>query len=206
MRGRAHIDVAALPTTAFGARSAIWWGVCGLVVIEGTMFALLLVSHVYLRGNVSSWPPSATSSRAILFASLEAAVLAVSIWPSLRMRQAAKAQSVPGMRRALVTATVLGALAVVLRILELRTLGFRWDENAYASVVWTGLGLHMVHLVTGTGENALFAVLLFRGPVEEKLCVDVDLNALYWFFVVASWFVLFLAFFLDPRILAVRAP
>ena len=43
------IDVAALPPGAFGYRSLMWWGTMGMVLIEGTAFALAIASYFWFR-------------------------------------------------------------------------------------------------------------------------------------------------------------
>ena len=45
-------DVSALPDTAFGHRSLMWWGTMGLMVIEGTVFGLAIAMYFYLRLRV----------------------------------------------------------------------------------------------------------------------------------------------------------
>jgi hypothetical protein len=49
----------------------------------------------------------------------------------------------------------------------------------------------------GAGENLLFLALLFRGPVERKLMVDLDVNGFYWYFVVGGWAVTFAVVYLE---------
>ena len=44
MRRPVVLDVSDLPAFAFGARATLWWGVWGLIAIEGTMFGLLIAS------------------------------------------------------------------------------------------------------------------------------------------------------------------
>ena len=48
MNGRA-IDVAALPDHSFGHKGLIWWGTVGFMVIEGSMFIMVLVAYFVLR-------------------------------------------------------------------------------------------------------------------------------------------------------------
>ena len=62
MRERPAIDVSGLPTTAFRVRDPLWWGVVGIMCIEGTMFAIMAGSYFYLRGGAQLWPPSAETS------------------------------------------------------------------------------------------------------------------------------------------------
>ncbi|HEV7518004.1 MAG TPA: hypothetical protein VGR07_17025, partial [Thermoanaerobaculia bacterium] len=53
----AVLDVSELPTVVFGSRAPLWWGLIGMIAIESTMFALLVVTYYYLRGNAQVWPP-----------------------------------------------------------------------------------------------------------------------------------------------------
>ena len=52
------LDVSQLAPGAFGSRSLLWWGTMGLVVIEGTMFALSIGAYFYLRTRSETWPPN----------------------------------------------------------------------------------------------------------------------------------------------------
>jgi cytochrome c oxidase subunit I+III len=83
-------------------------------------------------------------------------------------------------------------------------LTFRWDSHAYGSLIWTTVGLHTVHVITGIVENLLFITVLTRGPVEDKLMDDLRLNSMYWYFVAACWALFYCIFYLDPGLLGVR--
>jgi cytochrome c oxidase subunit 3 len=114
-------------------------------------------------------------------------VLAVSCVPMLIVRKAARRAAVRTARLWMVIATLLGLAFLVLRIFELRALPFRWATHAYGSLIWTTLGLHTFHAVTGVIENLAFSALLFKRSIEPKYFVDLDLNAVLWFFVVLEW-------------------
>ena len=45
------LDVRHLPSFGFGQRSLMWWGTMGLMLIEGTVFALAIVMYFYLRSH-----------------------------------------------------------------------------------------------------------------------------------------------------------
>jgi cytochrome c oxidase subunit III len=191
------IDVAELPTVVFGSRAPLWWGLVGMIAIESTMFALLIVTYYYLRGNTAVWPPHGVDSRLpIRLANL--AVLLVSVWPMVKVSHAAERRDLRGMRRWLILGTVLGLIFLGVRPALFADMSFRWNSHAYGSVVWTLLGLHTTHLVASGVENILLITLLFVGPVEEKHLLDLKLNSLYWYFVVISWVVLFAVVYLDP--------
>src|SRR5438105_4887750 len=50
------LDVADLPTYAFGHRSILWWGTVWFCLIEATAFGLALVAYFYLRSKALEWP------------------------------------------------------------------------------------------------------------------------------------------------------
>jgi heme/copper-type cytochrome/quinol oxidase subunit 3 len=193
----AVIDVSELPTVVFGSRAPLWWGLLGMIAIESTMFALLIVAYYYLRGYATVWPPHGVDARfPIRLANL--AVLLLSVWPMEKVAAAASRRDLRGMRRWLIFGTLLGLIVLYVRLALFADMSFRWNSHAYGSLVWTLLGLHTTHLVASNVENLLFVVLLFVGPVEEKHLVDLRLNSLYWYFVVISWVVLFAVIYLDP--------
>ena len=189
MSTRARIDVAELPTLAFGSRTTLWWGVVGLIVIESTVFAILIVTYFYLRGGARVWPPPGVKPP-LTPVVLGLVLLLASIWPMHRANRAALERDLSGMQLWLVVGTVLSLAFAAVRGWEIDALPFRWDSHAYGSVVWTMIGLHTTHVTTSCIENLLFVALLFKGPVEDKHLVDLRLNNLYWYFVVIWWVVL----------------
>src|SRR5256886_17147390 len=81
---QATVDVAELPSSAFGNQGLVWWGTVGFMVIEGSMFVIGLVVYFYLRIQVRDWPPSlpnpdlgyGTANLALVLVSLVPAYLA----------------------------------------------------------------------------------------------------------------------------------
>jgi len=193
---RRTLDVSGLPSYAFGARAPLWWALMLMVAIEGTMLALLALSYFYVRDRLSPFPPVSISRTAAWIATAEMAIWVASVVPTMLQARAARRESLDGMRLWLGLATLLGAVAAVLRWYEFHLLPFRWDDTAYGSIVWTLLGLQWVHQLTGVGENLLMEAVLFKGPVEKHHCVDVEVTTPLWYFVVSGavlcWLVVFL--------------
>ena len=65
--------------------------------------------------------------------------------------------------------------------------------------MWLLLGMHAAHLVASAIENVLLLALVLKGPLERKHFVDVHVNALYWYFIVAVWVPVYVLVFLAPR-------
>jgi cytochrome c oxidase subunit III len=201
MRERPELDVSDLPSVAFGSRASIWWGVMGIMAIEGTMFAILAASYFYLRGNAAEWPPTGAFHPGLGLTTVDLAILLASLIPTHLAAKAAHQEDLAGIRRWLSVAAALSAAVLVLRAIILSRLTYWWDSHAYGSLIWTTAGFHILHVLTGTFEDLLFVVLLIKGPFEDKHLVDVRVNALYWYFVVLSWVPFYVIFFLDPGLL-----
>jgi heme/copper-type cytochrome/quinol oxidase subunit 3 len=201
MTSRVGIDVATLPTSAFGSRDPLWWGAVGMMAIEGTVFALMMGSTLYLRGQADAWPMSLIPRDCQLVAALNVVVLLTSCVPVWFANHHAERAQLRGMRIGLWGAALLGVASLALRAWIGVHLPFRWDSNAYGSLLWMTSGLHTLHVLTGTAENLLLLALLYRGPVEEKHLVDVKVSGFYWYFVVVAWVVLYALFYLDPALL-----
>lgn len=199
---RRNIDVSGLPPFAFGPRDPVWWGVTLLLVIEGTVFALLLVTYFYIRGNESLWPPMVVGRPALMWAALGVGVSLVSVVPMAITARAAKQGALRPARSGLVAATLLGVAMIVCRALEMSALTFRWDSHAHGSVFWTLIGLHLSHSIVDVFENGMLVVLLYRGPVEKKHLVDLDSNSFYWYFIVAWELVIFAVLYGDAFLFA----
>jgi heme/copper-type cytochrome/quinol oxidase subunit 3 len=187
MNARGRITVRELPSYAFGPRDPMWWGIALLMCIEGTTIALLLLAYFYTRQRVDVWPTTAPGRTSLLAGAATTLVLLASVVPMHLMNAAAYRGDLLRIRRQMVLATALSLAALGARIWEYCALPVRWDTNAYGSVIWGLLTLHTTHLGLGVIENLMFVVLLYRGPVEKKHLVDVEVNGIYWYFVVGGW-------------------
>jgi len=195
----AMLDVGHLPTFAFGHRSPMWWGTMGLIAIETTVFALVVMSYFYLRSHVDVWPMSQFAPE-LLWGTVNTAIMLASALPNWYTKRAAERLDLQAVRIGLVLCLLFGLAFLGIRILEFATLNTRWDSNAYGSVVWMLLGLHTVHLLTDAYDTLVLTVLMFTGPLEGKRYVDVSENAAYWYFVIFSWIPIYAVIYWGARI------
>jgi len=200
MRVAPSLDVSDLPSVAYGPRATLWWGVVGMLMIEATMFAMLVATYFYLRVTADTWPPLGTPSPRLLAATLNIALLVVSVAPMYLMHRASWRSDRHAVALWLAVGTLIGGGTLVLRGFEFAALNCRWDSHAYGSVLWTIVAMHAGHLVSSTLENLLLALLMIIGPIERKHFVDASVNALYWYFVVASWLPLYVLVYWVPRL------
>ena len=199
--GRRFVDVSSLSTVAFGHHDPLWWGTWLLIAIESTMFALLLSAYFYIRGNYNVWPPTGVVQPPwwLTGATLLALILSgLAIVPAYRGALHGKLRTC---RSSMLAGTVLGFVALVLRGIEFTRFGYFWHSHAYGSIVWAFYFMHTLHLAAGVVEDLAFTSLLFIGPVEKKHMLDLRVSALYWWFVGASWLVLWPILFGDAFLL-----
>ncbi|PXW26414.1 cytochrome c oxidase subunit I [Paraburkholderia caballeronis] len=196
---RATIDVRALPSFGFGARSPMWWATLGLMLIEGTVFAIAVVMYFYLRSANATWPLNAPPPD-WRWGTLNTFVLLASLLPNEAARRAANRGDRAGSRFWLSVCLGFALVFLIVRAVEFTALNVSWYTNAYGSIVWLLLGLHTTHLITDTVDTAVLAVLLFTGPFEGRRFVDTSENAVYWYFVVLSWLPIYAVVYLAPRL------
>jgi cytochrome c oxidase subunit 3 len=193
------LDVAELPSFGFGHRSLMWWGTQGLMAIEGTVFAITVLTYFYLRSHVPQWPMSEPPPD-LLWGTLNTLILLLSMWPNQVAKRAAERLDKKKARWALLICMAFSIVFLIVRVFEFKALNCRWDSDAYGSVVWMLLGLHTLHLITDTYDTGVLAVLMFTGPLEGKRFVDISENALYWYFVVLSWLPIYAVIYWAPRV------
>ncbi len=198
MTPRRTLDVSGLPDHAFGHQGLIWWGSVSFMVIEGSMFLMVLVAYYFLRTRVPEWPPSAPLPDPTV-ATVGTLVMLASTIPNQMAKSAAERLDLERVRVLLPVLLAFGAAVIVLRAFEFPALGAPWDWNAYASITWFILGLHTSHLVTDFADSVVLTALVFTGHAEPKRMVDVSENALYWYFVVFSWIPVYLTIYFAPR-------
>ena len=194
------LDVSTLPPGAFGSRSLMWWGTMGIVLIEGTVFALAIGAYFFLATRAPSWPPSGVAPPALRWGTINTIVLLASLIPNELAKRAGERVDLRGVRLWMVACLVFGVVFNVLRVYEFKYLNVTWDHDAYGSVVWLLLGLHTTHIVTDFLDTGVLTALMFIGPVEERRYVDVEENALYWYFVVLAWLPIYGVIYWAPRL------
>jgi heme/copper-type cytochrome/quinol oxidase subunit 3 len=207
MSTRAVIDVSELPHHEFDTYDPVWWGNNLLLAIETSMFAILIATYFYLRQNFTLWPPPVAQLTATLrplpelgYGTANTILLLLGCIPMVLTDLSARRGDKRVSQIGLVICAIVGFVALVLRSFEYSAVYFRWDSNAYGSVVWFMLGMHMLHLMILTTETVLLTVWVFNREFDMKHRVDIVTVAVYWYWVVAIWLVLYAIIYFTPRL------
>jgi cytochrome c oxidase subunit III len=197
---RSSVDVSQLPTTVFGNRALTWWGTIGYIAAEGTTLIVCAVAYLYIRQNFRTWPPEGTPLPALTIPSIQAGLMLLSVPVMAMTSRAARRLDVRGTGLGLAASMLFVTAFCVLRWFEFHALHTRWDSNAYGSAAWAVVFAHATLLAAQFAESLVITLIFLVGPVEEKHLADADDVCQYWYFLIASWLVLYLLVFISPRL------
>ena len=198
---RASIDVSGLPDHAMGHHDTGWWGTMGFILIEAMSLAIAIAAYFYLSRNSPAWPPARTPLPDLEVATANLGIVLLSTIPAARAAIAARRDDEAATRRWLVISSIVTTLVLALRFVALQQLEVRWDTHAYGSVVWGVMVTHTTLVLTDWGDTLVLTAIFLRKKVEPKHMAGAVDNAMYWWFVVASWVVVYLVVFVAPRVL-----
>jgi cytochrome c oxidase subunit III len=191
-------DLAHLPPHAHSHRSLTWWGMMGLIAIEGTAFVLAIATYLYLANQVPQWPPHKllpSPGYGTVFTVLTLASFVPNMW----LNRKAEQEQLRPVQIGLIVMTLIGFVLVAIRYLEFTSMHVAWSDSAYGSIVITLLGLHTVHLLTDLFDTIVLMVLMFTRHARGRRYVDVAENAIYWNFVVYAWPPIYVLLYFMPK-------
>lgn len=196
-------DLAALPTHAFGHRSMTWWGVVAFFVIEAMGFAMAIVAYFFILNLEQNWPPPETPLPNPLAGTFFTLLLLGSEIPNTMLKRAAEKGELRRVRKLLLLMNLLCAAMMLCRVFEFASLNVWWSDNAYGSILWALLLLHVVHFVTDWVDTIVLTGLMHtKEGMEGRRFVDVSENSMYWRFVWVCWLPIYVMIYWLPRWIA----
>lgn len=199
MRTDVRHDVRHLTRLPQGRAAPLWWGMVGLILIEGMVVASFIASYFYLQLMNAQWPPEGAEPPPVLRGGLVLALLlagsAALHWSNRALDRGAQGAFAAGLPLILLA----GGGAAWLLFGQFDDFATRWDTHAYASLLWTVTGLQLAHLFAALAAIALLGVMALRRFFTPWRRIGVTVVSLYWHFVALSWIPLYLALYWTPR-------
>lgn len=198
-----------MPATEFDHRSTLWWGNLIGLFIETAMFGVMIAVYFTTVMNIRPFPPPRVDRFPVLLDSDPAltlplvglGLLLLSLVPGVMLDLAARRRDARTVKVLLPITLVFNVALIVVRYYEFDALHFKWNENAYGSAAWMILGLHMFHLIVLFCEDVCLTAWVFARGMDEKHALDVTVAAVYWYWIVGVWVVLFPIVYLVPRMI-----
>jgi heme/copper-type cytochrome/quinol oxidase subunit 3 len=163
-----------------------WWGTLLFVCSEATLFGLLIASYFYLRFYNDHWPPPGVEKPKVLVPLVLTAILVSTVVPLFFAVRAAR----------LGRARVAWMLVLLALVVQAGYLGVQFHEfasdldkmspkdSSYASIYFTLLGAHHLHVLVGILAELWLVGRLLTGMTNYRL-VALRCIALYWYVVAA---------------------
>jgi cytochrome c oxidase subunit I+III len=171
------------------------------IVIETVEFLCLIASYFYLRSSTNDWPPGDYPLPELILPTLATLLLLASAIPTYLGDEAIKKDDQRGLKINLIITAVLEIGFLVLVSKHLNELSFRWTDNAYASIYWVLIGLHLLFAAVMVLENAYTLVHAYQGLYDSERHWGVDADGLSSYFVVAAWVAIYLTVFISPYLM-----
>jgi len=193
------LDVSALTEGTADSRALIWWGNLGMLAIEGTMFAMAMATYLYLRSTNLDWPPSTVPKPDLVMPTINMLMLLLSSIPAFVIDRASITKNMFAIRIGHVISIAVGLIFLYIQYgIIVPSLGYKWSDHAYGSVVWVIIGMHTLHVMAATGETALLFIYSLFKPVVKKHLLDFRCTAVYWYFVALVWVPFYFIIFIEP--------
>jgi heme/copper-type cytochrome/quinol oxidase subunit 3 len=161
---------------------------------EAMLFAGLISGFLVFRFGSGTWPPPGQPRLPIAVTLINTAFLLASAIPMRRALLAIRADDQTRFLRNLFIAAALGTTFLAIQGSEwARLIGFGLTISAgiYGSTFYTLIGMHAAHVAAAVVWLVVVLLLGWRGAFSRGRHRAVVLCAMYWYFVVAVWPILF---------------
>jgi heme/copper-type cytochrome/quinol oxidase subunit 3 len=178
--------------------------VYGMVLLSLTEAAELfgtIVAYFYLRSGTNDWPPGDLPLPRLLIPTLGTLVLLIALIPSYLDEQAIKKGDRRGMIINLILEVVLQTVFIALLWYHLKSLTFKWDDNAYASVYWITIILTLIFTGGTVFEGIYLVVQALRGFFDKERHWALTVDGISNYVGIAQWLMVYLVLFISPYIM-----
>jgi cytochrome c oxidase subunit III len=177
-----------------------WWGMIVTIATESMIFVGLLASYGFLRASAQHWPPPGIPLPEIPKTALFSALLIGSSLPVWWAERGIKRGDVARLRLGMAVAWLMGAAFVGNSIKDFLDLSFGWSNNAYGSIFYATVGLHLAHVIVALILSIGVQAKAWMGRYDENHYLTVEVVSLYWHFVDVVWIFVFATLFLSEHL------
>jgi cytochrome c oxidase subunit I+III len=196
----------ALPVSAVvkkekGLRPPMYYGMIFLCLVEAAELGGTIVTYFYLRSGTNDWPPGDMPLPQLLIPTLGTLFLLASIIPSMLEDKAIKKNDIRSVIIYMLLTIVLQIAFIAVFWYHLKSLTFKWDDNAYASVYWITIILTLIF----TGATVCVGIYLIvqglRGFFNAERHWALTVDGLTNYVGIAQWILVYLTLFISPYLM-----
>ena len=153
------------------------WG----LVIETIAFGVLIAAYFTVWMMLSPFPPPRVDRFPIIYntvpdqtiPTINLIVFLVSLVSGFWLDLSARKRNEKAVKILLIVTLIFNIATIVLRFYEFDSLHFKWDDNAYGSVTWTILGMHLIHLFIMAIEDIFELAWIFSKGLNKKQALHI---------------------------------
>src|SRR5690606_8760383 len=200
-----------LPTQYATRNAPGWWALVTSLLIDGALFASLVFAYFYLWLGTEAWPPAGIEIGALGLPLVALALLAgcmvAAQWAWLALlRGDSNDDAAAGRERGAggvgwLAAALLGAGFIAAHWAALAAPVGPPQAHAYASVVWTLAGFHLVHVAVAALASLFVAARLRHGYVNAQRPLEARVATALWRYTVAQGLVAWAVIHLFSRMI-----
>jgi heme/copper-type cytochrome/quinol oxidase subunit 3 len=193
------------PHEATGGEATGWWGVVLLIIHEGLLFVALLSAYLYIQANAIQSPPDGIAPPEIELAAVGTIMLLMSSIVAYFAHFSIR-RSYQGRGALLLLGTILlGSTFVAIQLFEYTRLPFLPQENAYTSLFYTIIGIHLLHVLIGLLMQVFVVLGIGTGVINTRRQGYIENATVFWHFVTVTWLVIFSVLYLSHALLLGQA-
>jgi cytochrome c oxidase subunit III len=165
-----------------------------LLGFESMFFAALIAAYLVFRVRTAVWPPGDLPQLPLVITWMNTGVLALSAYTMHRARGAQRDNRRRDLARALIATGVLGTVFLAVQGSEWIRLvrhGLTLSTGVYGATFYTLIGCHGLHVLAAVVWLLVVLMRAQRNRFAAPIRVPLELCAIYWFYVVGLWAVLF---------------
>jgi heme/copper-type cytochrome/quinol oxidase subunit 3 len=164
-----------------------WWGMALFIGAEATLFGTLVATYFYFRFSSVKWPPAGVPEPKVALPLILTGVLVASTVPVFFGSRAARSGRVRATWLFFFVALLIqgGYLGVQVHEFTSDLARFSPQDTAYASIYFTLIGVHHVHVAVGMLLELWVLGKLLGGLTSYRL-TGVRVTAFYWYFVATA--------------------
>ena len=189
-----------LPVYLTGAKAPLWCGMVLMLAIEATVFSSLIMSYFYLRAGSAVWPADVEPPE-LLLPTINTFIIIASALAMHFGDKGIRKGRVGRLRIGQTVALVLAIAFLVIKGIEYSHMPYSWKDHACGSITWMLSGFHAAHVLAVVLKGIVVAALAWLGYFNAERRLGVQINSLYWQFVVVVWLPIYFTLYISPRVL-----
>jgi cytochrome c oxidase subunit I+III len=184
-----------------GKYPPLYYGMIVFCVVEAAELMGTIVTYFYLRSSTNDWPPGDMPMPQLLIPTIGTLFLLASVIPSMLEDKAIKKNDIRAVIIYMLLTVALQIAFIAVFWYHLKSLNFKWDDNAYASIYWISIILTLIFTGGTVFEGIYITIQAYRGLYDKDRHWALDADGISNYAGVAQWILVYLTLFISPYLM-----